>query len=141
MKTDAQLKNDVMEELRWESSITSTDISVVAKDGVVTLRGRVPYYAEKWAAERATQRVEGVKVIAEEIEVNLAAGHERKDTELAHAIVNALKWHIWVPHQVKAKVEDGWVTLTGNVNWGYQRTSAEDAISQMFDLPPLSLRA
>ena len=71
MKTDEQLKNDVMAELRWEPTVTASDISVSAKNGIVTLSGSVPHYAEKWAAERATQRVEGVKAIAEEMEVNL----------------------------------------------------------------------
>ncbi len=93
MRTDAQLKNDVMEELRWEPTVTSSEISVVAKDGVVTLSGTVPHYAEKWAAERATQRVEGVKAIAEEIEVNLTGVHKRKDSEIAEAVVNSLNWN------------------------------------------------
>ena len=70
MKTDAQLKKDVMEELRWEPTVTASDINVATHDGVVTLSGTVPHYAEKLAAERATQRVEGVKAIAEEMEVH-----------------------------------------------------------------------
>ena len=128
MKTDAQLKNDVIEELRWEPTVTSSDINVAAHDGVVTLSGTVPHYAEKWAAERATQRVEGVKAIAEEMEVNLTGVHERKDSEIAEAVVNSLKWHVWVPSHVQATVENGWVTLTGSVTWGFQRNSAEDAV-------------
>ena len=128
MKTDIQLKNDVMEELRWEPTVTSTDINVVVDQGVVTLSGTVPYYAEKWAAERATQRVDGVKAIAEELEVNLAGGHKRKDSEIAQAVVQALRWHVWVPNHVMATVENGWVTLTGTVNWGFERSSAEDAV-------------
>jgi len=128
MKTDAQLKIDVTEELRWEPTVTSTDINIVVDKGVVTLSGTVPYYAEKWAAERATQRVEGVKAIAEELEVNLIGGHKRKDAEIAQAVVQSLKWHVWVPSHVQATVEDGWVTLTGAVQWGYERSSAEDAV-------------
>lgn len=108
--------------------MTSTDISVTAENGVVTLSGSVPYFAEKWAAERAAQRVEGVKAIAEEIEVNLFGEHKRNDTDVAKAVVSALRWHVWVPKEIQATVEDGWVTLTGTTNWGYQRTSAEDAI-------------
>ena len=131
MKTDAQLKNDVIQELRWEPTVTSTDINVVVDRGVVTLSGTVPHYAEKWAAERATQRVEGVTGIAEELEVTLIAGHQRKDSEIAQAVVQALRWHVWVPSHVQATVENGWVTLTGSVNWGYQRTSAEDAVSYL----------
>ena len=130
-KTDAQLKNDVTEELRWEPTVTSSDITVAAHDGIVTLSGSVPYYAEKWAAERATQRVEGVKAIAEELEVNLSGTHKHTDTEIAEAVVNALGWHVWVPNTVQAKVENGWVTLTGSVRWGFERNSAEAAVKYL----------
>ncbi|MBY0262526.1 MAG: BON domain-containing protein [Phycisphaerales bacterium] len=108
--------------------MTSTDIKVTAEKGVVTLSGTVPFYAEKWAAERAAQRVEGVKAIAEGIEVSLFGEHKRDDTDVAKAVVSALRWHVWVPKEIQAKVEDGWVTLTGTTNWGFQRTSAEDAV-------------
>jgi osmotically-inducible protein OsmY len=128
MKTDAQLKTDVMEALRWEPSVTASDISVAAHDGVVTLSGSVPYYAQKWAAEGATQRVEGVKAIAEGLEVNLSGVHKRKDTDIAQAIVSALAWHVWVPSTVQATVENGWVTLTGSVTWGFERSAAETAV-------------
>ena len=128
MKTDAQLKNDVIEELRWEPDRDSSDINVATHDGVVTLSGTVPHYAEKWAAERATQRVEGVKAIAEEMEVHPTGVHIRKDSEIAQAVVNSLEWHVWVPSHVQATVENGWVTLTGCVTWEYQRNSAEDCV-------------
>ena len=131
MKTDAQLKIDVIEELKWEPTLSSSDITVAAKDGVVTLSGTVPHYAEKWSAERATRRVEGVKAIAEELEVNLAGPHQRKDEEIAEAVVNTLKWHVWVPNNIQATVEEGWVTLTGSVKWGYERTSAECAVGYL----------
>jgi osmotically-inducible protein OsmY len=138
MKTDAQLKNDVTEELRWEPSVTSNDIRVAAQNGVVTLSGTVPHYAEKWAAERATQRVEGVKAIAEELEVHLVGVHDRKDSEIAQAVVNSLRWHVWVPSHIQATVEKGHVTLTGIVNWGYQRNAAEDAISYLSGIKGVS---
>jgi osmotically-inducible protein OsmY len=128
MKTDAQLKNEVIEELRWDPAVTSTDITVGIDDGVVTLSGTVPYYAEKWAAERATQRVEGVKAIAEELQVSLTGIHQRTDSEIAQTVVQALKWHVWVPNHVVATIENGWVTLSGIVNWGFERSSAEDAV-------------
>lgn len=128
MKSDIQLKQDVLDEIRWEPTVTSTDIIVTADNGVVTLGGSVPHYAEKWAAERAAQRVEGVKAIAEEIEVSLFGEHKRNNAEVAKAVVSALRWHVWVPKDIQAKVEDGWVTLTGTTSWGFQRTSAEDAI-------------
>jgi osmotically-inducible protein OsmY len=132
MKTDSQLKTDVIEELRWEPAVTSSHIDVATHDGVVTLSGTVPHYAEKWAAERATQRVSGVKAIAEAINVNLNGDHKQKDTELAEAVANSIKWHVWVPSLVKATVENGWVTLTGEVTWGYQRESAANAVRYLF---------
>ena len=128
MKTDEQLKKDVILELRWEPTVTSTNIDVATSNGVVTLSGTVPHYAEKRAAERATQRVEGVKAIAEELEVNLIGVHKRADEDIAKAVVSSLDWHIWVPSQVQATVENGWVTLTGSVKWGYERDSAVDAV-------------
>ena len=131
MKTDAQLKKDVIEELKWEPTVTSENITVAAKDGVVTLGGTVPHYAEKRAAERATQRVEGVKAIAEELEVHLHTDYERQDAEIAAAVVNPLRWHVWVPSHIQATVENGWVTLTGSVKWGFERTSAADAVSYL----------
>ncbi len=128
MKTDAQLKTDVTTELQWEPALHATDIKVATKDGIVTLSGSVPHYAEKQAAERAVQRVEGVKAIAEDLDVNLFGIHQRDDTEIAQAVVSGLKWHVWVPSHVQAVVENGWVTLRGEVTWGFQRQSAEDAV-------------
>ena len=134
MKTDAQLRNDVTEALRWEPSVTSTDINVTADYGVVTLSGTVPHYAEKSAAERATRRVGGVKAIAEELAVHLLGAHERNDPEIAQAVANCLRWHVWVPSGVQATVEKGFVTLTGCANWEYERESAEDAVSHLSGL-------
>lgn len=128
MKTEAQLKTDVITELQWDPTLHATDIKVCTKDGIVTLTGSVPHYAEKQAAERAAQRVEGVKAIAEELEVNLSGIHKRPDAEIAESVVNGLKWHVWIPSHVQAVIEKGWVTLTGEVTWGFQRKSAEDAV-------------
>lgn len=129
MKTDAQLQRDVLQELRWDPTVTAQGIAVAAKNGIVTLSGAVPHYAEKWAAERATQRVEGVKAIAEEMAVNLTGVHLRKDPEIAQAVANSLRWHVRVPEEVQATVENGWVTLTGAVKWGFERSASEDAVS------------
>jgi len=131
MKTDVQLKKDVAEELLWDPTVTDSAIVVTVSNGIVTLSGTVPHYAEKYAAERATQRVEGVKAIAEEMEVHLVGAYDRKDSEIAEAVVNSLKWHVWVPDHVHATVEDGWVTLRGNVNWEYERSSSQDAVSYL----------
>ena len=108
-----------------------SDISIAARDGVVTLSGSVPAFAEKAAAERATQRVEGVKAIAEQLEVNPSGVHKRKDTEIAESVVSALKWHVWGPGLIQATVENGWVTLTGVVTWEFQRSSAADAVKYL----------
>lgn len=99
--------------------------------GVVTLSGTVPFFAEKWAAERATRRVEGVKAIAEEIEVNLTGVHKRTDSDMAQTVVSSLAAHVWVPTDVQATVEKGLVTLTGSVNWEFQRNSASEAVKYL----------
>jgi osmotically-inducible protein OsmY len=128
MKTDTQLQKDVQEELKWEPSVTANEIGVAVKDGVVTLGGTVPTYAEKYAAERAARRVAGVKALAENIQVTPIGIHKRSDTEIAEAAVRAIQSHVWVPTDVQATVEDGWVTLRGQVNWEFQRSGALDAV-------------
>ena len=128
MKTDIELQSDVLEELRWEPAVTFEGITVSAKDGVITLTGTVPFFAEKLAAERATRRVKGVKAIAEDLSVRVFEYHNHKDTEIAASVANALKWHVWVPDWVQATVEKGWVSLNGQVKWQYQRNAAEDAV-------------
>lgn len=128
MKSDAKLREDVMEELRWEPSVKETDIGVAVKEGVVTLSGFVESYAEKFAAERAVERVAGVRAIAEELKVRLPSALTRSDADIAHAAANALDWDTEVPAGVKAKVENGWVTLEGHCEWHYQRTAAERAV-------------
>lgn len=129
MKTDLELKTSVLQELGWEPAVTSTDIVVSVSQGVVTLGGTVPHFAEKGAAERAIQRVPGVKAIVERMEVHLVNDANRQDPEIAQAVVNSLRWHVWVPNGVRATVENGWITLTGTVTWGYQRDSAFSAVS------------
>jgi osmotically-inducible protein OsmY len=129
MKTDKQLRQDVQEELAWEPSIRDAEIGVAAKDGVVTLSGFVDTYAEKYLAERAAERISGVKAIAEELKVRLPSVFQRPDTDIAHAVVNALRTDIQVPDdKIQAKVEGGWVTLEGAVEWQYQKNAAERAV-------------
>jgi osmotically-inducible protein OsmY len=128
MKTDAQLQKDVMEELKWEPCVTASEIGVSAANGVVTLNGTVPTYAEKWAAERATQRVEGVKAIAEEIQIKPIGMHAKTDAEIAAIAAKSLKSHVWVPTDIQATVHHGNVTLTGVVNWEFQQCAATDSV-------------
>ena len=131
MKTDIQLQTDVAEQLRWEPRVTSIDIHIAARDGIVTLSGKVPTYREKCDAERATLRVEGVKDIADEIVVDPKEGHQWKDAELADAVAKSLKWHVWVPSVVRAAIDNGWVTLMGDVAWEFQLKAAEDSVSHL----------
>ena len=127
MKTDAQLKDAILAELKWEPSINAAHIGVTTKNGVVSLMGHVESYAEKAAAEKAAGRVKGVKAVAEEIEVRLAFSNKHDDDDIAKQAVNRLAWNSLVPEDaIKVKVEKGWVTLSGNVEWNYQKTSAAD---------------
>lgn len=129
METDTQLKTDVLAELKWEPSVTAAHIGVTARDGVVTLTGHVATYAEKRAAETAAGRVKG---IAEEIEVKLPFNVKRGDDDVAQAAVQRLGWSSMVPHDaVKVKVEKGWVTLTGQVDWHYQKDAAVAEVRYM----------
>lgn len=132
MKTDAELRLDVMAELAWDPVINPNKVGVAVADGIVTLSGHLDTYAQKWAAERAVQRVEGVKAVALELDVRLAADHVRSDTDIAQAAELALRWHSLVPSDaVRVTVNHGELTLTGAVEWDYQRESATQAMCQI----------
>lgn len=129
MKTDMQLKKDVSAELEWDPSINATHVGVAVMAGVVTLTGHLDTFAEKHAIERAAARVHGVKAIAVEVDVKLEPGHRRSDSEIAAAAESALQWHSLVPEgRIRVKVEKGWVTLSGDVDWDYQRQNAENTV-------------
>lgn len=129
MKTDSQIQADVMEELKWDPSVTHEHIGVAVSDGVVTLSGTVPSYIEKWTAEKAAQRVAGVKIVVENIKVKFFDSDKKDDVDIAAAILNQFKWNIQIPEdELKVSVEDGWVGLTGEVEWAYQRAAAENAV-------------
>ncbi len=130
-KTDSQIKQDVINEIKWDPSVTSTQVIVTANDGIVTLRGSVPHYYEKSKAEDAAQRVGGVRAVADEIEVNMLGSFNRSDEQIAEAAVSAIDWSYSVPKEIKISVEKGWVTLKGEAEWDYQRTAAKDAVSQL----------
>lgn len=139
MKTDSQLQTDVMQEIKWDPSVTHEHIGVAVNNGIVTLTGTVPSYVEKWGAEKATQRVAGVKAVVEKIEVNLPGEHEREDEALAKAIVEQFKWNVRVPDQlVKASVENGWVKLSGEVEWDFQRKAAEKCVRELTGVKSIS---
>jgi osmotically-inducible protein OsmY len=132
MKTDLELQQDVMTELQWEPTVRAAEIGVGVKDGVVTLSGYVDSLYKKWAAERAAARVFGVRAVAEEIKVRLSGYFKRSDEDIGGAVANALEWNISVPHErIKVQVKDGVVTLSGEVEWWYQKDAAEEAIRKL----------
>ncbi len=128
MKSDEQLQFDVEQELRWEPSVHAEQIGVSVKSGVVELDGHVDSYFEKWAAERAAMRVSNVKAVASEIKVELPSSATRTDEDIARAAVNHLEWNNSVPDTVKVQVADGRVTISGTVEWQYQKEEAERAV-------------
>jgi osmotically-inducible protein OsmY len=132
MKSDTQVQQDVSDELRWEPAINASDIGVVVKDGVVTLTGRVSSYAEKWHAERAAQRVAGVRALTLDIHIVLPGASLRTDVDLALAIEHAFRWSVYLPSDaIKVIVERGFVTLTGQVDWDFQRGAATELVRHL----------
>ncbi|MBN9482095.1 MAG: ornithine aminotransferase [Bacteroidetes bacterium 43-93] len=132
MKTDKELQEDVMDEIKWDPALSASAIGVSVKNGVVTLNGYVDAYAKKFAAENAAKRVKGVQAVTEKIEVHFGKGTKRTDTDIAAAALDAIKWHSNVPDdQLKLKVENGWLTLEGTVDWQYQKNAAMDAVKDL----------
>lgn len=132
MKTDLEVQKNVQEQLRWEPILNAAEIGVSVKNGVVTLSGQVDSYVKKMAVEKAAKRVSGVKAVAEDIQVGLSVANKRTDAEIAEAVVNALRWDISVPEEkLQTQVENGFVTLSGEVDWDYQRTAAQHAIEKL----------
>src|SRR5579871_1552057 len=129
-RADSAIREDVLAEIRWDPKITSSDIAVAVKDGVVTLSGFASSYWEKDSAEKAAKRVYGVKGIANDIEVKLSS--TRTDPEIARDAVRELESHISLPvDRIKVTVKNGWVTLDGDVDWQYQKTLAESAVKKL----------
>jgi len=132
MGGDTQLKRHVEDELRWQPSIDEASIGVSVKDGIVTLTGHVRSYAERMAAERAVMHVQGVRALASELQVSLLGAHERADEDIAQAALNVLAWNAVVPKDaIKVKVTKGWVTLSGVVEWSFQKQHAEREVSRL----------
>ena len=139
MKTDTQLQQDVIAELKWEPSVNAAQIGVEVKDGIVTLAGHVGSYAEKWDAERAAQRVSGVKALAVEMDVKLSGSSRRTDADIARSVENTLEWTTYLPtNHVKVMVESGWVTLSGEVDWEYQRQAAAKGVRYLMGVTGVS---
>jgi osmotically-inducible protein OsmY len=140
MKTDIELKQDVITELNWEPTVIggvitpseNPKIGVSVMDGVVTLEGEVDSYSKKWAAYRAIGRVAGVKGVEDNVKVKLPGSFKLADEEIGRAAVNAIDMDVSVPHnRTRVRVQDGSITLTGEVDWAYQREAAEDAVRHL----------
>lgn len=132
MKSNEELQKSVQDAIKWEPLLHAAEIGVTVKDGVVTLSGIVDSYAKKLEAENATKNVEGVKVIVEKITIKYNNLGMKSDADIANDVVNAFKWNWQVPEDlVKVAVENGWVTLGGEVEWNYQREGAQTAIKSL----------
>jgi osmotically-inducible protein OsmY len=140
MKTNAELQKDVQDAIKWEPLLNAAEIGVTVKDGVVTLTGVVDSYTKKLEAEDATKKVAGVKAVVEKIEIKFNSGGDKKDdNEIATEILNAFKWNWRIPNdKIKVKVESGWVTLEGEVQWGYERDATKDAVKNLIGVKGVS---
>ncbi|SRR5579883_2704530 len=131
-RTDEKIQKDVLNELKWDPRVQSTEIGVAVKDGVVTLTGWVDSFYKRWAAEEAAHRVRGVLAVANDIEVRLPVSAERTDADIAAAAIHALEWDAGVSiDNLDVTVSKGWVTLRGVVEWEYQKHDAEQVVRRL----------
>jgi osmotically-inducible protein OsmY len=139
MSQDTHLQLAVLAELDWDPSVATGQIGVVANSGVITLTGQVESYAVKRAAETASRRVRGVLAVADEIEVQVPFERVRGDDQIAAAVLDRFAWDVAVPHDcVQVVVDQGWVTLTGEVSWNYQRKAAEQDVQRLHGVTGVS---
>ena len=131
MKTDMELQRDVLNEIAWEPSVAVPEIGVTVYDGIVTLTGNVDNLPAKWAAENAALRVSGVRAVVNDIEVKLSTDNCRSDEDIALAACTALDWNVVLPKNLQVVVDDGWVTLTGKVQWQFQKSAAEETVKKL----------
>jgi osmotically-inducible protein OsmY len=130
--TDEQIQRDVLSELKYDARVAPNEIGVSVKGGVVTLSGWVDSYTKKWAAEQAAHRVRGVRAVANDVEVRLPASSERTDADIAAAAVHALEWDAMLSTEnIEVTVAKGWVTLSGQVEWQYQKVDAERVVRRL----------
>lgn len=139
MKSDAQIQHDVMDEIHWDQALNASKIDVAVNQGVVTLAGHVTSYTQKWHAEQAAQRVAGVQALVGEIGVMLPAASQRADADITRAIQNVISWSSYLPDgHVDVAVESGWVTLSGQVDWDYQKLALANAVSPLMGVTGIS---
>jgi osmotically-inducible protein OsmY len=121
-----------MEELVWDPRVGRAEIGVAARSGVVTISGEVDSYAQKIAAVKAAERVAGVRAVADDLRIEVPSSYMRSDMDIAHAVTNAMRWDIEVPHEkIQARVDEGWVWLDGEVDWEFQRAAATRALRNL----------
>lgn len=138
-KTDAQIQQDVIAELKWEPSVDAAHIGVEVTDGIVTLAGHVGSYAEKRGAERAAQRVAGVAALTVEMDIKIPGLSKRTDVDIARSAENVIQWMTGsAKDSIKVKVEGGWITLSGEAGWGYQKTEAERSVRYLMGVTGIS---
>ncbi|MFY1668365.1 BON domain-containing protein [Plantactinospora sp. WMMB334] len=131
-RSDADIQGDVLAELAWDARLRASEVGVSVTSGIVTLTGQVDSYARKWAAERAAHRVRGNRAVANDIEVRLPGAAERTDTDIATAASRALEWDAFVPvDRIETTAANGWLTLRGEVEWGFQKRAAERALRRL----------
>ncbi len=129
---NADLRQRIMDELEFEPSVNATHIGVAVEDGIVTLAGHVTSYAEKLAAEHAVQRIKHVRGIAQEIQVRYPSAKKTEDDQIATRALAIIAWDTTVPDDgLQVRVQKGWVTLTGKVDWYFQKAAAEDAVRKL----------
>lgn len=139
MRTDQDIRRDVESELQWDPSIDDKRIGVAVSNGVVTLTGDVAHYSGRWAAEDVVKRVNGVRAIANDIQITLPASGTRTDTDIAEAAANALRWNVSLSGtEITPVVKDGWVSLSGKVSWGFQKMAAEAAVRHLMGVRGVS---
>src|ERR1700686_1963222 len=138
---DIDLRKDIMEGMEWDPSIDARTIGVAVEDGIVSLTGHVPNYAEKTNSEKIVKRVHGVLGVANDIEVKLPLGAAKDDVDIVRSVINALEWNVAVQdNRVKVTVSKGWVTLDGEVEWYYQKNAAEEAVRLLASVRGVSNR-
>jgi len=131
-KTDPQIQQDVLRELRWDRRVAETEVGVTVREGIVALSGTVDSFAKKLAAREAAHRVAGVLDVADDVEVKLPGVFTRTDADLARAVRNALEWDVFIPDtKIRSTVANGWVTLEGTVDSLLDRDDAERAVRRL----------
>ena len=139
MKSNEILQKEVQDAIKYEPLLHAAEIGVVVKDGVVTLTGTVDSFLKKVEAETAAKNVAGVKAVAENIKIHFESSFVKNDTEIANEIVNAWRWNLDVPSEnLEVKVENGWVTLEGEVEWNYEKEAARKSVEKLIGVVGVS---